>query len=70
MRSSSNALALITSIESYFYSMLLVYPPKALPPAEAFPDPYFYSLLILHPPKALPPAQAFPDRYFYSILLL
>ena len=65
-----------TSIASYFYSLLLLFPPKALslqhsllqtPTSIGF---YFYSLLLLYPPKALSPAQPSPDPYFYSLLLL
>ena len=36
-----------TSIASYFYSVLLLYPPKAVSPAYPLPDSYFYSLILL-----------------------
>ena len=36
-----------TSIAFCFYSLFLLYPPQAVPRAQAFPDPFFYSLVLL-----------------------
>ena len=42
-----------TSTAPYFYSALLLYPPKAISAAQRCPNPYFYSPQLLYPSKAV-----------------